>query len=90
MMPIGLCVAEVLASAPSRPSSLLVLINNCRSIWYVILNVFQGKVQLQIILLSRLLVSIRWRQRVTLRCLRIVQRPESLMHGLRGMQGLQA
>jgi hypothetical protein len=54
MMPICLSIAEVLPSY----SPFLVLINNCRSIRDVILNVFQRKIQLQIILLSRLLVSI--------------------------------
>lgn len=59
MVPVGLGVAEVL---PLVASSLFVLINNCRTPRDVILNVFEGKVQLQIILLRRLLGScIRWR-----------------------------
>lgn len=59
MVPVGLCVAEVLSLVAS---SLFVLINNCRASWDVILNIFQGQVQLQIILLRRLLGScIRWR-----------------------------
>jgi hypothetical protein len=59
MVPVGLGVAEVLSLVSS---SLFVLINNCRTSRYVILNVFEGKVQLQIILLRCLLGScICWR-----------------------------
>lgn len=59
MMPVGLRVAEVLSLVAS---SLFVLINNCRTSRDVILNVFEGKVQLQIILLRILLGScICWR-----------------------------
>ena len=54
MVPVGLSVAEVLSLVAS---SLFVLINNCRTSRYVILNVFEGQVQLQIILLRRLLGS---------------------------------
>jgi hypothetical protein len=59
MVPVGLSVAEVLSLVAS---SLFVLIYNCRSSRDIILNVFEGKVQLQIILLRSLLGScICWR-----------------------------
>jgi hypothetical protein len=54
MVPVGLSVAEVLSLVAS---SLFVLIYNCRSSRDIILNVFEGKVQLQIILLRSLLGS---------------------------------
>jgi len=54
MVPVGLRVAEVLSLIAS---SLFVLINNCRTSRDVILNVFEGQVQLQIILLRCLLGS---------------------------------
>jgi hypothetical protein len=59
MVPVGLSVAEVLSLVAS---SLFVLIYNCRPSRDIILNVFKGKVQLQIILLRSLLGScICWR-----------------------------
>jgi hypothetical protein len=54
VVPVGLRVAEVLTLIAS---SLFVLINNCRTSRDVILNVFERQVQLQIILLRRLLGS---------------------------------
>ena len=86
-MPVGFRVAKVLSLVAS---SLFVLINNCRTSRYVILNVFEGKVKLQIILLRRLLGScICWRERVALRGLGIVQGSEALVHRLGWVQGLQ-
>lgn len=54
MVPVGLSIAEVLTLIAS---SLFVLINNCRTSRDVILDVFEGQIQLQIILLWRLLGS---------------------------------
>ena len=60
MMPVGLCVAEVLARVPSI--ALFALINNCWSAWDIILNVLQWEIKLQVVLLRSLLgCSISWR-----------------------------
>ena len=89
-MPICLSVAEVLSLVASSSTSLFVLINNCRTSRDVILNVFEGKVQLEIILLGGLLgTCISWGEWVALCCLGIVKGSETLVHRLRWVKGLQ-
>ena len=83
MMPISLGVAKIL--------TFLIGTTDSRATWNIILNIFQWKVQLQVCLLlwGLLVCCISRGQGVPLWRLGVVQGPETLMHSLWRVKGLQ-